>query len=49
LGDVIQPVRVATTGTRVSPGMYEVLAALGRARTCHRLKTAAEMAKAKLS
>ncbi|NMB13174.1 MAG: glutamate--tRNA ligase [Firmicutes bacterium] len=49
LGDVIQPVRVAITGTRVSPGMYEVLAALGRARTCHRLKTAAEMAKVKIS
>lgn len=45
LGDVIQPVRVAVTGTQVSPGMYEVLAILGRARTCERLKKAAEMAK----
>ncbi|NMB46360.1 MAG: glutamate--tRNA ligase [Firmicutes bacterium] len=45
LGDVIQPVRVAVTGTRVSPGMYEVLAALGQPRTCHRLKKATEMAK----
>jgi glutamyl-tRNA synthetase len=49
LGDVIQPVRVAVTGTRVSPGMYEVLAALGRPRTLQRLKAAAEMAKAKLA
>ena len=49
LGDVIQPVRVAVTGTRVSPGMYEVLAALGRPRTLERLKHAAEMAKTKLA
>jgi glutamyl-tRNA synthetase len=49
LGDVIQPVRVAVTGTRVSPGMYEVLAALGRPRTLERLKVGAEMAKAKLA
>ena len=45
LGDVIQPVRVAVTGTRVSPGMYEVLAALGKDRTLTRLKTGAQMAK----
>ena len=43
LGDVIQPVRVAVTGTRVSPGMYEVLTALGQDRTLARLKTGAEM------
>ncbi|NLA58699.1 MAG: glutamate--tRNA ligase [Firmicutes bacterium] len=49
LGDVIQPVRVAVTGTRVSPGMYEVLAALGRPRTLERLKLGAEMAKARLA
>ena len=49
LGEVIQPVRVAVTGTRVSPGMYEVLAALGKARTCHRLRNAAEMAKKALA
>ncbi|NLJ86172.1 MAG: glutamate--tRNA ligase [Firmicutes bacterium] len=49
LGEIIQPVRVAVTGTNVSPGMYEVLAALGPARTCHRLKTMKEMVKQKLS
>lgn len=30
LGGVIQPTRVAVTGTAASPGMYEVLALLGR-------------------
>lgn len=49
LGDVIQPVRVAVTGTRVSPGMYEVLAILGRDRTCHLLNNATKMVKHRLS
>ncbi len=49
LGDVIQPVRVAVTGTSVSPGMYEVLAALGRPRTIQRLQRGAEIARAKLA
>lgn len=44
-GDVIQPVRVAVTGTAVSPPMFETLALLGRARTCERLRTAAAMVK----
>jgi glutamyl-tRNA synthetase len=35
-----QPVRVALTGTTVSPGIYEVLAILGRERTLQRLETA---------
>lgn len=38
LADIIQPVRVAVTGTNVSPGIYDVLAILGRARTCQRIK-----------
>ncbi|NLN16878.1 MAG: glutamate--tRNA ligase [Firmicutes bacterium] len=45
LGDLIQPVRVAVTGRRVSPGMYETLALVGRPKACQRMKQAAEMAK----
>lgn len=45
LGDLIQPVRVAVTGRRVSPGMYETLALVGRPKACMRMKQAAEMAK----
>jgi len=37
LGNVIQPVRVAVTGGTVSPGMYEVLAVLGKEKTIERL------------
>ena len=42
-GDLMQPIRVAVTGGTVSPGMYETLALLGRAKTCERLKGALEM------
>lgn len=45
LGDIIQPVRVAVTGTNVSPGIYEVLAILGRAKTCQRIKDALALIK----
>lgn len=38
LGDVLQPVRVALTGTTISPGMYEVIHLLGRETTCRRLR-----------
>lgn len=48
LGKLMQPVRVAVTGTNVSPGIYEVLMLLGPAKSCQRLKQAAEMAKAYL-
>lgn len=41
-GDLMQPVRVAVTGGTVSPGMYETLELLGRARTCQRLRTVLE-------
>lgn len=41
LGDVIQPVRVAVTGSTISPPMYDTLALLGRAKCCERLRTAA--------
>lgn len=40
LGQLAQPVRVALTGGTVSPGIYEVIAVLGRERTIARLRTA---------
>ncbi len=39
-GAVIQPVRVALTGSTVSPGMFEVVQWLGRERTLARLEEA---------
>ncbi len=40
LGDVMQPVRVAVTGTNSSPSMYEVLPILGREVTVQRIQNA---------
>jgi glutamyl-tRNA synthetase len=40
LGQLAQPVRVALTGGTVSPGIYEVIAVLGRERTVARLRDA---------
>jgi len=40
LGQLAQPVRVALTGGTVSPGIYEVIAVLGRERTTSRLTKA---------
>jgi glutamyl-tRNA synthetase len=40
LGQLAQPVRVALTGGTVSPGIYEVIAVLGRERTVRRLQDA---------
>lgn len=40
LGQLAQPVRVALTGGTVSPGIYEVIAVLGRDRTARRLRAA---------
>ena len=40
LGQLAQPVRVALTGGSVSPGIYEVIAVLGKERTVSRLKAA---------
>jgi glutamyl-tRNA synthetase len=37
LGKLAQPVRVAVTGTTASPGIFEVLAVVGRERTLARL------------
>ena len=45
LGQLAQPVRVALTGGTVSPGIYEVIAVLGRARTVARLHAAIEIAR----
>ncbi len=41
-GKIAQPVRVALTGTTVSPGIFEVIAVLGKARVLARLRTAVE-------
>jgi len=41
LGQLAQPVRVALTGGTVSPGIFEVMAVLGRERTLARLARAA--------
>jgi len=40
LGQLAQPVRVALTGGTVSPGIYEVIAVLGKQRTVARLHAA---------
>ena len=42
--DVFQPVRVAITGTTVSPGIFESVAALGRGETLARIDAALERA-----
>jgi glutamyl-tRNA synthetase len=40
MGKLAQPVRVALTGTSVSPGIHEVIAVLGKQRTVQRLRQA---------
>ena len=45
LGSLAQPVRVALTGSTVSPGIYEVIAVLGKERTLQRLHQALEYIK----
>ena len=44
LGKVAQPVRVAVTGTAESPGLFEVLAVLGRESTLKRIRRAISVA-----
>jgi glutamyl-tRNA synthetase len=39
MGKLAQPVRVALTGSTVSPGIYEVIAVLGKERTLKRLRS----------
>jgi glutamyl-tRNA synthetase len=48
LGQLAQPVRVALTGGSVSPGIYEVIAVLGRDRTVTRLARAIELVSRKI-
>src|SRR6266480_2484791 len=42
MGQLAQPVRVALTGGTVSPGIYDVIAVLGKERTIRRLQKALE-------
>ena len=39
MGQLAQPVRVALTGSTISPGIHEVIAVLGKERTLQRLHT----------
>ncbi|RLB86100.1 MAG: glutamate--tRNA ligase [Deltaproteobacteria bacterium] len=39
-GKIAQPLRVAITGTTVSPGIFEMLLALGQGKTIQRIRTA---------
>ena len=41
-GKIAQPVRVALTGTTISPGIFEVIEVLGKTRVLARLKMAVE-------
>ncbi len=45
MGDLIQPIRVALTGTNVSPGIYDVLELLGRERILARIERTLAMLK----
>jgi glutamyl-tRNA synthetase len=40
MGKLAQPVRVALTGSTVSPGIHEIIAVLGKERTVKRLQSA---------
>jgi glutamyl-tRNA synthetase len=42
MGQLAQPVRVALTGSTVSPGIHDVISVLGRERTVQRLRNALE-------
>ena len=47
LGKLAQPVRVALTGSAASPGIYEVIAVLGKERTLRRLNKALALIEAR--
>jgi glutamyl-tRNA synthetase len=47
LGKIAQPVRVALTGKTASPGLFEVMGALGREKVLRRLKEAVKHIRAK--
>jgi glutamyl-tRNA synthetase len=40
-GKIAQPLRVAITGTTVSPGIFEMLLVLGKEKTVQRIRQAA--------
>lgn len=44
-GNLIHPLRVATTGIEVGPGVFDCLAILGRAETLRRIERALDIAK----
>jgi glutamyl-tRNA synthetase len=41
-GDLVMPARIALTGKKVSPGIWDVMLLLGRDRTVARLRDAAD-------
>jgi len=41
-GDMVMPARIALTGKKVSPGIFDVIALLGRERTVRRLRDMAD-------
>ena len=44
MGAVVHPIRVAVSGVGEGPGLFELLALIGRDRVCARCRKAAEMA-----
>ncbi len=44
MGKIAQPLRVALTGRTVSPGIYEIMALLGKDRTLQRIRVGVERA-----
>jgi glutamyl-tRNA synthetase len=49
LGKIAQPVRVALTGTSVSPGIFEIIAVLGKQRVLQRLDKAIAFVEARMA
>ncbi|MEJ2154181.1 MAG: glutamate--tRNA ligase [Desulfobacteraceae bacterium] len=49
LGKLAQPVRVALTGTSVSPGIFEIIAVLGKERVIPRLEKAIQYIEARVA
>ena len=49
LGKIAQPVRVALTGTSVSPGIFEIIDVLGKGRVLPRLQKAIDFIEARMA
>ena len=49
LGKIAQPVRVALTGTSMSPGIFEIITVLGKARVVQRLEKAIAFIEARMA